>query len=192
VRTNRETLRRAALLDAAIAEIGEKRSMSVTVSEIAQRAGVSSALAHHYFGTKRNLLVSAMHRILVIYGDEVRRELQCVESPADRIEGIVRASFAPSNFRPDVVRTWLILYMTAQTEPEAARLLAIYRKRIRSNLSHALRPLAGEDCSDLAELVAAMIDGFYIRRALGDEAEAKSPPDEIILSSLRRLLAPTQ
>lgn len=48
-RTGMETERRASLVDATIAEIGRMGSLDVTVSQIARRAGVSSALAHHYF-----------------------------------------------------------------------------------------------------------------------------------------------
>jgi AcrR family transcriptional regulator len=49
-------LRRRALIDAAILTIGERGTLDVTMSEIAGRAGVSSALAHHYFGAKDGLL----------------------------------------------------------------------------------------------------------------------------------------
>lgn len=42
-----EPLRRRALIDAAILAIGERGSLDVTMSEIAGRAGVSPALAHH-------------------------------------------------------------------------------------------------------------------------------------------------
>jgi TetR/AcrR family transcriptional repressor of bet genes len=42
-----EPLRRAALMEAAVAEIGEAGTLDVTVGQIARRAGMSSALAHH-------------------------------------------------------------------------------------------------------------------------------------------------
>ncbi|MDG1319155.1 MAG: TetR family transcriptional regulator, partial [Paracoccaceae bacterium] len=45
-----EPIRRAALVKATIAEIGEAGTLDVTVSQIAKRAGMSSGLAHHYFG----------------------------------------------------------------------------------------------------------------------------------------------
>ena len=95
-----EPIRRDALVKAAIAEIGEAGSLDVTVSQIARSAGVSGALAHHYFGTKDALLVSAMRHILGLYGEEVRTALYGARTPRDRLEGIIRASFAPSNFQP--------------------------------------------------------------------------------------------
>ena len=51
-----EPIRRDALVRATIAEIGEAGSLDVTVSRIAKRAGMSSALAHHYFGGKDQIL----------------------------------------------------------------------------------------------------------------------------------------
>lgn len=46
-----EPIRRRALVKATIAEIGLAGNLDVTVSQIARRAGMSSALAHHYFGS---------------------------------------------------------------------------------------------------------------------------------------------
>ncbi len=59
-RTGMMAIRKDALVNATISEIGRKGSLDVTVSQIAKAAGVSSALAHHYFGSKDHLLLAAM------------------------------------------------------------------------------------------------------------------------------------
>jgi TetR/AcrR family transcriptional regulator, transcriptional repressor of bet genes len=64
---------------------------------------VSSALAHHYFGTKEALFLSAMRQILRDYGREVRAALAAREGPRARLEAVVRANFAAPNFRRDVI-----------------------------------------------------------------------------------------
>ena len=61
-----ELQRRAELVEATVHEIGEAGSLNVTVSRIAKRAGVSSALAFHYFGDKDRLFLAAMRHILTI------------------------------------------------------------------------------------------------------------------------------
>ena len=66
-----EPIRRAALVKATIAEIGDAGSLDVTVSRIAKRAGMSSALAHHYFGGKDQIFEAAMRHILRDYGQAV-------------------------------------------------------------------------------------------------------------------------
>ena len=66
-----EPIRRQALIDATILEIGEVGSLEVTVGRIARRAGVSSGLAHHYLGGKDQILLAAMRHILKIFGDSL-------------------------------------------------------------------------------------------------------------------------
>lgn len=165
-------LRKDALVNATIGEIGRAGSLDVTVGQIAKAAGVSSALAHHYFGSKEELFLAAMRAILKEFGAEARRGLAMAATPRARLDALVRASFGGRNFQPEVVAAWLNFYVMARTNPAAARLLRIYQLRLVSNLTHALRPLC-PDPETAARTTAALIDGLYIRHAL---AEA-GPPD---------------
>ena len=167
-----EPIRKAALVKATIVEIGRVGSLDVTVSQIAKRAGMSSALAHHYFGSKEEMFLAAMRHILTLYGAEVRGALAAAEGEEGRIRAILRASFSPGNFRRDAVGAWLNFWVLAQTVPEAKRLLAIYQGRLRSNLVSALRPLAGNRAVEIADSLGAMIDGLYLREVL-----KSGPPD---------------
>jgi len=159
-----EPIRREALVRATIAELGKAGTLDVTVSQIARRAGVSSALAHHYFGGKDQIFLAAMRRILADYADDVRRELTGC-APRDRAAAIVRASFSRSSFTPEAVGAWMCFYGMAQKNAEALRLWQIYHQRLRSNLIHALRPLCSAP-EDAADTLGALIDGLYIRAAL--------------------------
>jgi len=161
-----EPIRRSALVEATIHEIGLRGTLDVTVSQIARRAGMSSALAHHYFGSKEQIFVAAMRHILTLYGAEVRGALVMAKTPRDRVEAIIRASFAPAQFRSEMVSAWLNFYVQAQKSDDALRLLHIYQRRLRSNLHHAIRQIAPDNASRLTRGLAAMIDGLYIRQAL--------------------------
>lgn len=159
-----EPIRREALVRATIAEIGAAGSLDVTVSQIARRAGMSSALAHHYFGGKEQIFLAAMRRILSDFGAEVRAELARA-TPPERAGAIIRACFAPSCFTPGTISAWMTFYVLAQTNPDALRLWRIYQRRMRSNLTHALRPhCAAPEVA--ADALAALVDGLYIRAAL--------------------------
>ena len=70
-----EPIRRSALVQATIEEIGAAQTLDVTVGQIAKRAGMSTALAHHYFGGKDQIFLAAMRHILREYGAEVRARL---------------------------------------------------------------------------------------------------------------------
>ncbi len=162
-----EPIRRDALLKATIAEIGRTGTMDVTVSQIAKKAGMSSALAHHYFGGKEQIFLAAMRHTLTVYGAEVRGALAMAETPRERLKAIVCAGFSTTNFRKDVIAVWLNFYVLAQRSDEANRLLLVYKGRLHSNLVHALRPLVGDRASDAADRIGGLIDGIYIRQVLG-------------------------
>lgn len=179
-----EPIRRASLIKATIAEIGAAGSLDVTVSQIAKRAGMSSALAHHYFGGKDQIFLAAMRHTLSVYGGEVRGALLMARSPQDRVEAIIRSSFSSTNFRREVVAAWLNFYVLAQSSTEAHRLLVIYQKRLRSNLRHALRPTHGTAAAALAERLAALIDGAYLRQSLGQGAQDGEQAVRLVLGCL--------
>jgi TetR/AcrR family transcriptional regulator, transcriptional repressor of bet genes len=161
-----EPIRKAALVKATIVEIGRAGSLDVTVSQIAKRAGMSSALAHHYFGSKEEIFLAAMRHILSLYGAEVRGALQMAEGPEARVRAVLAASFSPANFRREAIGAWLNFWVMAQTVPEARRLLAVYHNRLRSNLLAGLRPVAGARAEAIADGLGALIDGLYLREGL--------------------------
>lgn len=179
-----EPIRRTALVEATIHEIGAHGSLDVTVSQIARRAGMSSALAHHYFGSKEQIFAAAMRHILTLYGAEVRGALRVARTPRDRIEAIIRASFAPAQFRPEMVSAWLNFYVQALKSDEARRLLHIYQRRIRSNLQYAFRQIAPGQARTLTRGLAAMIDGLYIRQALHESPISPETAVDVLLHYL--------
>ena len=71
-----------------------------------------------------------------------------------------------------MVGAWLNFWVLAQTVPEAKRLLAVYQRRLRSNLLAGLRPLAGDRSGAIADGLGALIDGLYLREVL-----KSGPPD---------------
>lgn len=162
-------LRRKELIDAAIMTIGERGTLDVTMTDIAGRAGVSSALAHHYFGAKDELLQATMRQLLADLTSETRQALARASSPRERIRAVVNVNFSVSQFRPEVVAAWLAFYVEAQRSPALRRLLRVYVRRLKSNLMSGLLPLTPRAQADtMSEAIAALIDGFYIRRALKD------------------------
>lgn len=165
-----EPIRKEALVKATIVEIGRVGSLDVTVSQIAKRAGMSTALAHHYFGGKEQMLLAAMRHVLAIYGAEVRGALHVTDGADARLRAILRASFGPANFRREVVGAWLNFWVLAQQVPEARRLLAIYQRRLRSNLLSCLRVMAPDRAERVADGLGALIDGLYLREVLRDGA----------------------
>jgi TetR/AcrR family transcriptional repressor of bet genes len=162
-----EPQRRRALISAAIDAIHDRGMAQVTMGAIAKRAGVSAALAHHYFGGKDQLLLATMRHLLTELGEEVQTRLAAATTAEERLSAVVRGNFAAGQFRPAVISAWLAFYVQAQTDADARRLLRIYARRLESNLLHALSELTSRaNALRVAEMAASLIDGVWIRRSL--------------------------
>lgn len=186
-----EPLRRRALIDATISAIGERGTLNITVSEIAGRAGVSSALAHHYFGPKEELLQATMRQLLADLGKDVIAALNTAATPRERVSAVISVNFNTGQFREETVHAWLAFYVEAQHSPSLRRLLHVYARRLHSNLMSGLAPLVSRiEAERMAEAIAAMIDGLYIRRALRDglpnPASATALVEDYVDAKLKR------
>lgn len=175
-----EELRRKDLICAAIQTIGQRGSLDVTVAQIARNAGVSAALAHHYFGGKDQLLLATMRHLLSELGADLRSALQSSTTPRERLSVIISVNFSASQFAHETIAAWLTFYAHAQQSTEMRRLLRVYASRLHSNLSFALTQLTSKaNAHHIAAGTGAMIDGLYIRHALG--ADAPKARDAIAL-----------
>jgi TetR/AcrR family transcriptional repressor of bet genes len=188
-RIGMEPFRRKALIAAAIDVIHDRGMGQVTMGEIARRAGVSPALAHHYFGRKDQLLLATMRHLLTELGEEIQARLAEAKTPQERLAAVIRGNFADVQFRPAVISAWLAFYVQAQNDPEARRLLRIYTRRLESNLVHALRALTTRDrAARIAELAAALIDGLWIRHSLGDRNADPEGAANVVERAVREAL----
>ena len=152
---------------------GAAGSLDVTVGRIAKRAGVSPALAFHYFGGKERLFLAAMRAILTLYGAESRRELAAARGPPRPAFGACPGQFLRAEFPArSCCRLAQLLRGGADPSRRPRAFCGVYQNRLVSNLTHALRPLSPDPVA-VARTAAALIDGLYIRHAL---AEA-GPPD---------------
>lgn len=187
-----EPLRREALIQATITEVGEAGGLDVTVSQIARRAGMSPALAHHYFGTKEFIFLAAMRRILGDFGRSVRARRQTATTPRARIEAVIEASFGADQYERAITVAWLVFYVEAQRSDEAARLLHVYLRRLNSNLLHDLKRLVdGKAARRIAQGIAALIDGIYLRQAHRHGQITRHEAKAMLFDYLTRSLRPS-
>ena len=169
-KTGMAPLRRRAFVEAAIRSIHDRGVVDLTTGDVAREAGLSQGLVHHYFGSKSALIIATMRHLLTEFGTGIRERLHRAESPRERLSAIIDGSFCAEQLRPEVISAWLTFYVQAHTEPAVRRLLRIYARRLISNLRHEYRRLpTRESAAVAAESTAAMIDGLWLRRVLGDE-----------------------
>ena len=132
---------------------------------------MSTALAHHYFGSKERIFLAAMRHILTQYRQATTAALKTAGTPRERLTAIIHSSFGGPNLERETIAAWLNFYALAFVEPDAARLLRVYHRRLRSNLMVVLRPQVGAAAADVALTLGALIDGVYLRVALSDDLD---------------------
>ena len=162
-----QPIRRRQLIEAAIQSIGEVGFERTTVMRIGRIAGVAPSIIHHYFSGKNDLLEATMRELLEQFRAQVVRALADAHTPFDRVEALIGANFADEQFKSTTVAAWLAFWAQAPHNPGLQRLQRINARRLRSNLRHALRALLPtEAVAQIAEGLAAMIDGLYLNCAL--------------------------
>lgn len=162
-----EPIRRRQLIDATIAAIDENGFADATVSRISARAGVSTGVVHHYFRNKDDLLEATLRDLANTLRREVVERLARARSPRERVLAIIDGNLAPSLFTRAGVTAWLAFWGEAPSTPRLARIQSIIIRRLRGNLTHALRPIvAPERLAMTADGIGTMLDGLWLRAAL--------------------------
>ncbi|MFK3676673.1 TetR family transcriptional regulator [Microbacterium sp. NPDC090218] len=166
---------RARIIAAAVDDFAEKGYDGATIRSIAARAGVDSALVHHYFGTKADLFAEAV-------GIPLRPDVdvpRILAGPRDEIgERLIRYVLEAFE-QPEVRRRGVMLIRTALGSRLTTPLLAGFLSR--ELLSRVSKSLDAEDADLRASLVASQIAGMLIARyVLRLPALAAASVDELV------------
>jgi len=183
-RADRDPERRRQLIQVTIDSLAQVGYVGSTLAEIAERAGVSPALVLHYFGDKDGLLEAAFRALAARVAEQVRVRLARSHTPRSRIQAVIDASLAPIEFEQRTGSAWLAFWGQVLHVPRLKRVQTVYQRRMLSNLRFALRQLvAAEEARTLAAMIAAMIDGVWLRAALSAWTEADSESARALLTS---------
>jgi betaine-aldehyde dehydrogenase len=179
-----EDVRRRQLVEVTIDSLAELGYVGTTLAQIAARAGVSPGLVAHYFGDKDGLLDAAFRSLASRVGDQVRRRLRQVSTPRGRIQAVIDANLSPEEFEQRTGTAWLAFWGQVLQVPSLKRVQAAYQRRTLSNLRISLKKLVPPDeAQRLAAMIAAMIDGVWLRAALSGWREADSESARALLTS---------
>ena len=176
--------RRLQLIEMTIDSLAEKGYIGSTLSEIAGRANVSPGLVAHYFGDKDGLLAAAFRTLTRSLGAAVVVRLRQANSPRQRVQAVIDANLDASEFHQRTGAAWLAFWGQVLHTPSLSRVQSVYQRRMLSNLRHALKLLlAPAEASRLAAMIAAMIDGVWLRAALSTWREADSETARAMLTA---------
>lgn len=111
--------RRAAILDAAVAEISERGFARTTSRHVAARAGVTHGLLHHYFPDHDSLLAAAFEKVALEEMDEVRDTLATGLDPLVQLRQLTEP-FGPGGGE-SAYRFWFEAWSEAAHSPVLRR-----------------------------------------------------------------------
>jgi betaine-aldehyde dehydrogenase len=179
-----EETRRRQLVEVTIDSLAELGYVGTTLAQIAARAGVSPGLVAHYFGDKDGLLDAAFRALARRVGNHVRARLRQVSTPRARIQAVIDANLAPEEFEQRTGTAWLAFWGQVLQVQSLKRVQSVYQQRTLSNLRGSLKKLVPpEEAQRLASMIAAMIDGVWLRAALSGWREADSESARALLTA---------
>jgi len=172
------------LIEVTIDSLAEVGFVGTTLAEIAGRAGVSPGLVAHYFGDKDGLLEAAFRTLARLVGVKLSECLVLARTPRQRVQAVIDAALGPENFDRRVGTAWLAFWGQVLHIEGLKRVQRAYQRRMLSNLRHDLRRMIpGEAARSLATMIAAMIDGVWLRAALSEWQEADSESARALLTA---------
>jgi len=183
-RDEAEDARRVQLIEVTIDSLAEVGFVGTTLGEIAGRAGVSPGLVAHYFGDKDGLLEAAFRKLAREVATWARQRLALGRTPRARVQAVIDANLGPENFDKRTGTAWLAFWGQVLHNEGLRRVQTAYQRRMLSNLRSDLRRMIpGEAARSLAAMIAAMIDGVWLRAALSEWQEADSESARALLTA---------
>jgi len=184
VRDEPEEARRQQLIEVTIDSLAEVGYVGSTLAQIAQRAGVSPGLVAHYFDDKDGLLEATFRTLARRIGVRMRERIRLARTPRGRVQAVIDINLAPEEFDQRTGTAWLAFWGQVLHVKGLRRVQTVYQRRMLSNLRHALRRLVpADEARSLAAMIAAMIDGVWLRAALSRWQEADSESARALLTA---------
>jgi betaine-aldehyde dehydrogenase len=179
-----EEARRQQLIEVTIDSLADVGYVGSTLAQIAQRAGVSPGLVAHYFDDKDGLLEATFRTLARGIGERMRERLRRARTPRGRVQAVIDTNLAPEEFDQRTGTAWLAFWGQVLHVKGLKRVQAVYQRRMLSNLRHALKRLVpADEAGSLAAMIAAMIDGVWLRAALSRWQEADSESARALLTA---------
>ena len=171
-------IRRPQLLAAAAEVIAERGIAATRISDVADRAGTSSAAVLYWFGTKEELLAEALTWEEERFYSELTGRLAEGLSPSQRLALLIESSSDGGEWN-----LWIEFWGRALRDPGVAETRGKLDRRWRGAIAEIIEDgkVAGEfgdcDADEAAATLAALLDGLAVQVSLNDP---EMPPERMI------------
>ena len=163
------------ILEAACEAIAAEGIDDVRIARVAQRAGASTALVHHYFSTREELLEQALMRSYeVAAADRFGRPVDPDASATERLRVMIDECLPLPGMQRDEWTLWVELWLQATRDPAmqpmGTRLYEAYRNWMLEVIELGVE--RGEFTTDepeaSADFAIGLLDGLGVRALIGD------------------------
>lgn len=149
---------RGRIVEAAVAEFGERGYDAATIRSIAARAGVDPALVHHYFGAKADLFSAALDAPLAPARAVPGMLDDDLEHAGERVARHVLETWEDPAFRR---RGVAILRAIVGSRRSTSLLVGFISREVLGRIAHRL---SGPDAERRAALVGSQLVGVLMTR----------------------------
>jgi TetR/AcrR family transcriptional repressor of bet genes len=168
-------IRRHELLQAAFEIIKRQGLQAATLSSIAEEAGVSKGIVHHYFNNKQQLIEQSMRYAHASRRKDLVNRLSLAQTPSDRLWAVISVILDEKYFQPGFCKAWVSFFAETYSDDRLAKVHKAIQRRESSNLVHALLaflPRAEARRTDIG--IRALVEGFRFRLAAVPPADFDS------------------
>lgn len=166
---------RERILEAACASIAEEGIEDVRIARVAMRAGASTALVHHYFSTREELLEEAiMHSYELAARDRFGRPVEPDASAVERLRVMIDECLPLEGRQHQEWILWVELWLRATRNEEARPLGQRLYRRYREWMEEVMRygvergEFRTKDPQASADFAIGLLDGLGVRALMGD------------------------
>ena len=171
-----DTSRRKQLINSTIQTIAESGLSAVTLAKIASQAGLSPGIVNFYFKSKKQLLLDTLKYIDQEYLSVVAEHLSSAESPCQKLQAYIQASFDERVFVKEKIAVWYAFWSESQAREEYRQICGENDSQENQQILKFFTDLLADSEHSLADIEAlalgleGMIDSLW-QQALYDSNE---------------------
>ncbi|MEY9929793.1 AcrR family transcriptional regulator [Catenulispora sp. GP43] len=191
--------RKTEVLQAAVRVLAERGAEGTRFQDVSAASGVPVSTLQYYFGSREDLLIAAFRHASETETAFLHDELAQVPDPWDRLVRIIDTVL--QGVRPEAPesgRVWIESWRYGMRDEEMRQDVLRDYEAWRTLISDAIRAgldtgaFAGGDPEADAIVILSLLDGIGLPTAIGDPAVSPERARELMLSTLTRLLQPSQ
>jgi TetR/AcrR family transcriptional regulator, transcriptional repressor of bet genes len=165
-----DQIRRSELIEAAHRVFLREGLQGLTTARICKEAGMSPGILSYYFKGKDEVLYAMVRFNNRLLMEDVIARMRRAETSWQRLEAIVEGNFPAAAFIRTVAIAWLSVCAATNMNANYERLQRLFHRRLESNLASAFAGmLDGKRLREASLSIAGLIDGLWLRKAVGDD-----------------------